>query len=849
MKRKIKNLIIMPLVFLFAVNSYGQTLTITSPGYGDTYHCGDWINIFVSGYTGSDWQEALELVYSCLVGEPQHTNSDEPNTYKNIAYPRQEAAYSFTFSPESPSVWDGHWVKLIAHNKKNDTWSAPQYVRIVPSDDENGVVINGVRWATRNVDKPGTFVAKPEDAGMFYQWNRKIGWSATDPLINSNGGTRWDDSKPAGSTWEKANDPSPAGWRVPTFDEISTLLDGNKVSHEWTTVNGVNGRRFTDKATGNSVFLPAAGCRYGPMGGLDFVPSNLYWSSSWFDSMGADCLSFGSVGANWLTISLSTGCSVRCVKESSEISLLIVSPETYNFVPAGGGATITVSSNQSWAASSNASWCTVSPSSGNGNGQIGLEVTAYYSTSPRSATVTVTGGGITKTISVTQEAMRLDLSPTSYNFAANGGISSAITVNSNFSWNVSSNASWLTTSKTSGSYDDTFSMTATANTSNSPRSATVTVTTNMLGITKTVNVTQAQAQGNNAPANDQCTNAIDLSCGANLTGQTTVGATEKIIAGNTASKYGVWYTFTGDGKETVITADAAFDFDHKIVVFSGSCGDLTYVGSRDYHWDFGDKETYTFVTATGTKYYVYIAHSNPSGSSAQTGTFSISRTCTPSIVGPLLVTTWDQIAPYNALCPSDPNARPDCNGRVLTGCVATAMAQIMKYHEHPPQGVGSHSYTHSTYGTLSANFGDATYQWSNMPPALTAESSSDVATLMYHCGVAVEMDYGAEGSSPTKDVPNALSTYFGYDQSIKHIYQSNYKSDDWYTILRTELDAGRPIYYSGDNGVDGHAWVCDGYNSENHFHFNWGWGGDYLNDAWFLPLITDAYKSNNAIIT
>ena len=105
-------------------------LTITKPNYGDIYHCGQWVDIFVSGYTEDDWQEFLELEYSCLTGEPQHTVNDEPHTYKNKAYTRREEAWSFTFSPETPSVWEGHWVKLIAHNKKNGVRSDPQYIRI-----------------------------------------------------------------------------------------------------------------------------------------------------------------------------------------------------------------------------------------------------------------------------------------------------------------------------------------------------------------------------------------------------------------------------------------------------------------------------------------------------------------------------------------------------------------------------------------------------------------------------------------------------------------------------------------------------------------------------------------------
>ena len=149
---------------------------------------------------------------------------------------------------------------------------------------DNGVVINGVKWATRNVDKPGAFATNPEDAGMFYQWNRKVGWSATDPMINSDGGTSWDSSTPVGDTWEKSNDPSPAGWRVPTLEEIKTLLDENKVSNEWTSENGVNGRRFTDKVSGKSIFLPAIGGR--SWQGGHFYGSVLfgsYWSCTLLD--------------------------------------------------------------------------------------------------------------------------------------------------------------------------------------------------------------------------------------------------------------------------------------------------------------------------------------------------------------------------------------------------------------------------------------------------------------------------------------------------------------------------------------------------------------------------------------
>jgi len=186
------------------------------------------------------------------------------------------------------------------------------------STSDNGVVINGVKWATRNVDKPGTFAAKPEDAGMFYQWNRKIGWSTTDPMKNSNGGTTWDATVPTGTAWEKVNDPSPTGWRVPTYKEQQTLFDTDKVSNGWTTQNGITGRKFTEKATGNSIFLPAVGGRHGSDGTLGLVGLNgLYWSSTAgeSDETYAVNLTFLSDYVYWYAGSRSYGFLVRAVAE------------------------------------------------------------------------------------------------------------------------------------------------------------------------------------------------------------------------------------------------------------------------------------------------------------------------------------------------------------------------------------------------------------------------------------------------------------------------------------------------------------------------------------------------------
>ena len=211
-------------------------------------------------------------------------------------------------------------------------------------------------------------------------------------------------------------------------------------------------------------------------------------------------------------------------------------------------------------------------------------------------------------------------------------------------------------------------------------------------------------------------------------------------------------------------------------------------------------------------------------------------------VSPLLSTTWDQTTYYNALCPYDYTY----SERTVTGCVATAMAQIMKFWNYPTQGTGFHSYVHNTYGTLSANFASTTYNWASMPNNVTS-SNSAVATLMYHCGVSVEMNYGtaSQGGSGAytyldddyiaygyMDARTALKNNFGYTTAAGY-ERDNYSSlSTWIGLLKTELDAGRPILYSGSGTNGGHAFVCDGYDNNDRFHMNWGWSGYY--DGYFV---------------
>lgn len=216
-------------------------------------------------------------------------------------------------------------------------------------------------------------------------------------------------------------------------------------------------------------------------------------------------------------------------------------------------------------------------------------------------------------------------------------------------------------------------------------------------------------------------------------------------------------------------------------------------------------------------------------------------------VSPLVSTTWNQTSYYNDMCPSD--ASSSYNGHTLTGCVATAMAQIMKKWNYPTTGIGSHSYTHDTYGTLSANFANTTYQWSSMPNSLNSNSSATqknaVATLMYHCGVSVEMDYGPSSSGATTNstghlssvcAENSLMFYFGYNNTLHTCFREGHSVAEWSDMLKADLDAGRPILYSGRDVSGGHAFVCDGYNTTGHFHFNWGWGG-YCNGYYVITAL------------
>ena len=226
----------------------------------------------------------------------------------------------------------------------------------------------------------------------------------------------------------------------------------------------------------------------------------------------------------------------------------------------------------------------------------------------------------------------------------------------------------------------------------------------------------------------------------------------------------------------------------------------------------------------------------------------------------LLTTQWNQGNTsrggyYNNLCPTDLTLPNDTNISLHcpTGCVATAMAQIMKYWNYPIMGTGSNSYATKEYGTLKANFSNTAYDWSDMPDILNNSYSTKqinaVATLMYHCGISINTDYGPDGSSGmvfSSDSPysaeNAYKSYFGYGSSMNGITKSTgYTDASWESTIKNELDNGRPVeYVDYEASGDGHSWVCDGYNDFDYFHMNWGWGGS-CNGFYELSSLNTSY--------
>ena len=218
-------------------------------------------------------------------------------------------------------------------------------------------------------------------------------------------------------------------------------------------------------------------------------------------------------------------------------------------------------------------------------------------------------------------------------------------------------------------------------------------------------------------------------------------------------------------------------------------------------------------------------------------------------VQPMVTLSWNQDNPYNLYCPTGQGGP---GGHAYAGCVATAMSMVMKYWNWPDHGQGSHSYTPEGYPMQSVNFEDAYYQWNNMPNSCNNSNYQAVATLMYHCGVSVDMGYGPNSSGAfSNDVPGAIADYFRYTPRANRLDRDLYSKAEWESMLIANLEEGFPMYYSGSDSDGGHAFVCCGYReSDNKFYFNWGWSGYgnnyYAIDA--LNVMGSHFNENQAAI-
>lgn len=222
-------------------------------------------------------------------------------------------------------------------------------------------------------------------------------------------------------------------------------------------------------------------------------------------------------------------------------------------------------------------------------------------------------------------------------------------------------------------------------------------------------------------------------------------------------------------------------------------------------------------------------------------------------VEPMVNLNWNQDNPYNRLCPVH-NYGP--GGHVYAGCVATAMSMVMKFWNWPEHGSGTHTYTPDGFPAQTADFENTYYDWDNMPIAINTSSPSQqidaIARLMWHCGIAVDMQYAYNGSGAyTQDVPGALINYFRYSSHVDLQNRDSYSKTQWEDMLIANFDEGFPAYYAGSGSGGGHAFVCDGYrDSDRKMHFNWGWSG-YANGYFAIDALTPpgyVFNENNSCV-
>ena len=212
-------------------------------------------------------------------------------------------------------------------------------------------------------------------------------------------------------------------------------------------------------------------------------------------------------------------------------------------------------------------------------------------------------------------------------------------------------------------------------------------------------------------------------------------------------------------------------------------------------------------------------------------------------IAPLMTTRWTQDWPYNLLCPTY-TIGGNVTERAVTGCVATAMAQIMNYYKWPAQGTGSHTYDCNVNDTdpttLSADFSQSVYEWNLMLDDYSSESSEEsclaVAKLMSDAGISINMNYGSSSGASESAVMTAITDYFGYSGKRYLLQRDLYSASEWDQLLYDEISAGRPVLYCGytytQGSLGGHAFVFDGVDARGYFHVNWGWAVPATDISW-----------------
>lgn len=214
-------------------------------------------------------------------------------------------------------------------------------------------------------------------------------------------------------------------------------------------------------------------------------------------------------------------------------------------------------------------------------------------------------------------------------------------------------------------------------------------------------------------------------------------------------------------------------------------------------------------------------------------------------VAPLVTSRWNQDTPYNNLCPTYSDYYYG-GGKCATGCVATAMAQVMYYHRWPTSSTKTiPGYTTYSYGMTLSSLPVTTFDWANMKDSYsgsyTPTQGNAVAKLMQYCGYSVKMDYGPSSGAYTDDVAIALREYFDYNAATtRFVSRSSFTYANWTDLIYHEVSHGRPVCYGGLSDGGGHEFVCDGYKFENNtdfFHINWGWGG--MSDNYFVLAALD----------